>query len=191
MNANICTNGGDAHRGVDGPVLAVSSLVHRFGERVAVDDLDVEVAAGEEIPSTVLVLLPAILLWFLLGFALYSFVFAAAGAMVARQEEVQFATLPIGLPLIGGFLLVYAAIATPDAWWIRLLSFFPPFAPILMPARIALGHVSAGEIVLDVLVMVASVYGMARLAARIYAGALVRGGARLGWRAALRLPAAE
>jgi ABC-2 type transport system permease protein len=54
-----------------------------------------------------------ILAWFLLGFALYAFAYAAAGATVARQEEVQFVTLPIGLPLIAGFLLTYAAIASP------------------------------------------------------------------------------
>lgn len=140
-----------------------------------------------QIPATVWVLLPAILLWFVLGYALYAFAFAAAGAMVARQEEVGFVTLPVGLPIIVGFLLVYAAIATPGAWWIALLSFLPPVAPILMPARIALGHLPAWEMPADVVVMVAAIYGMARLAARIYAGALVRGGARLGWRAALRL----
>lgn len=140
-----------------------------------------------EIPSTIWLLLPAILLWFVLGFALYSFAYAAAGAMVARQEEVQFVTLPIGMPLIVGFLLTYAAIASPDAWWIRVLSFLPPLAPILMPARLALGHVAAWEMPVAILVTVASVYGMARLAARIYAGAIVRGGARLSWSTALRL----
>ncbi len=144
-----------------------------------------------EIPSIIWVLLPAILLWFVLGFALYSFACAAAGAMVARQEEVQFVILPVTMPLIVGFLLMYATIASPNAWWIRVLSFLPPFAPTLMPARLALGHMAAWEMPLAVVIMVAAVYGTARLAARIYAGALVRGGARLSWRAALRLRGAE
>jgi ABC-2 type transport system permease protein len=139
------------------------------------------------IPSTVWVLLPAMLLWFVLVYALYAFAFAAAGALVARQEEVQFVTLPIGMPIISGFLLTYAAIAAPGAWWIRLLSFLPPLAPILMPARLALGTVAAWETPVAVLIMVVAVYGMVRLAARIYAPALVRGGARLRWSAALRL----
>jgi hypothetical protein len=38
-----------------------------------------------------------------------------------------------------------------------------------------------------VLITLGAVYGMVRLAARIYAPALVRGGARLSWRAALLL----
>ncbi len=139
-----------------------------------------------EIPSTVWVLLPMILFWFLLGFALYAFAYAAAGAIVARQEEVAFVTLPVGLPLIVGFMLTYAGIASPSAWWLQVLSFVPPLTPILMPVRIALGHVSAWEIALGAVLMFAAVYGTARLAARIYSGAIVRGGARLSVRAALR-----
>ncbi len=142
---------------------------------------------GVKIPNTIWVLLPSILLFFLLGYALYSFLAAAAGSMVARQEEVQFVTLPVLLPVIFGFFLVYAAIATPTAWWIRLLSFVPLFTPTLMPARIALGHVASWEIPLAVLIMLASIYGAARVASRIYAGALVRSGARLSWRQALHL----
>jgi ABC-2 type transport system permease protein len=129
------------------------------------------------------------LTWFALGYAFYAFAYAMAGTLVGRQEDVQFVSLPITLPIVAGFLLTYVAIATPDAWWIRLLSFLPPWAPILMPARLALGSVAAWEMPLAVLIMLAAIYGMARLAARIYAPALVRSGARLSWRAALRLRA--
>lgn len=139
------------------------------------------------IPSTVWVLLPAILLWFVLGYAFYAFAYAAAGALVGRQEEVQFVSVPITLPIVGGFLLTYAAIAAPGARWIQVLSFLPPLAPILMPARLALGTVAWWEMPLAVLIMLIAVYGMVRLAARIYAPALVHGGARLSWSAALHL----
>jgi hypothetical protein len=56
-----------------------------------------------------------------------------------------------------------------------------------MPARIALGHVAWWELLLAAVIMAASIYGVARLAARVYANALIYSGARLGWRAALRL----
>jgi ABC-2 type transport system permease protein len=71
--------------------------------------------------------------------------------------------------------------------WLRLLSFLPPLAPVLTPARLALGAVAAWEMGVAVLVTLVAVYGLVRLAARIYAPALVRGDARLSWRAALRL----
>jgi ABC-2 type transport system permease protein len=141
------------------------------------------------IPSTVWVLLPMVLLWFALGYAGYAFAYATAGALVGRQEEVQFVSLPITLPIFAGFLLTYAAIANPDAGWIRVLSFLPPLAPVLMPARLALGHVATWEMLAAIVLMMVAIYGMVRLAARIYAPALVRGGTKLSWRAALHLQA--
>lgn len=55
------------------------------------------------------------MLWFALGFTLYAFGFAAAGAMVARQEEVQTITLPLTAVSAAGLLLVYAAISSPNS----------------------------------------------------------------------------
>jgi ABC-2 type transport system permease protein len=140
-----------------------------------------------KIPSSIWGLLPGFLLCFLAGFLLYAFVFAAAGALVARQEELQGVSTPIGMPLLIGYLLVYAAIGNPNATWLKVISFVPPLTATLMPARIALGHVAWWELLLAAVIMAASIYGVARLAARIYANALIYSGARLGWRAALRL----
>jgi ABC-2 type transport system permease protein len=138
------------------------------------------------IPASVWVLLPAFLVCFLAGFALYAFAYAAAGALVSRQEEVQFVTVPIGIPLLAGYLLVYAAIASPNATWLRVISFLPPLTASVLPARIALGHIARWELPLDALLMLVSIYGMIRLASRVYTGALIHSGARLSWRAAVR-----
>jgi ABC-2 type transport system permease protein len=145
------------------------------------------VVQSSSVPSEVWVLLPAILLWFVLGYTLYAFGFAAAGAMVARQEEVQSVSAPFTGFLVGGFLLTYATIASPDAPWVRVVSYFPPLMPVLMPARLAVGQVAIWETPLAIVIMLASIYGMARLAGNIYATSLVRGGPRLSWTAALRL----
>jgi len=144
------------------------------------------VVQSSSVPSAVWLLLPAILLWFVLGYMLYAFGFAAAGAMVARQEEVQSVSAPFTVFLVGGFLLTYALIASPDALWVKIVSYLPPLMPVLMPARLALGHVAVWEMPLAVLIMLASIYWVATLAGRIYATSLVRGGARLSWTAALR-----
>jgi ABC-2 type transport system permease protein len=142
---------------------------------------------SQAIPAELPTLLPMILVWFVLGFALYAFGFAAAGALVARQEEVQSVTMPFIAFLVVGLLLVYATIASADSPWVRLLSFVPPLSPLLMPARLALGHPAAWEIPLAIVIELASIVGMATLAGRIYQSALVRGGARLSWASALRL----
>jgi len=140
-----------------------------------------------EIPSTAWVLLPMVLLWFLLGFALYAFACAAAGALVARQEEIGFVTMPILMVLVASFLLMYVAIATPNAWWLTVVSFVPPMAPVLMPVRIALTHVPLWQIALSAALTAGAAALVALTAARIYSFALVRGGAKLSWGEALRL----
>ncbi|MGD1058574.1 MAG: ABC transporter permease [Solirubrobacteraceae bacterium] len=141
-----------------------------------------------KIPASVWALLPSFLAFFLAGFVLYAFVLAAAGALVSRPEEVQSVLLPVAMPLVLGYLLVFAAVGSPNATWLRIASLLPPLSATLMPARIALGHIAWWELPLDGLLMLASIILVARIASRIYARALLHGGARVGWRAALRLP---
>lgn len=144
-----------------------------------------------KIPGVVWVLIPAFLVYFIAGFALYAFLFAAAGALVARQEEVQFVTMPFSIVLVGGYLLVYAVIGSPDATWIHVLAFVPLLTPQLAPALIAVGHIPVWEIMAQAAILLGSIYLTVRVASRIYAAALVRGGARLPWKAALRLEPAR
>jgi len=144
-----------------------------------------------KIPGSVWVLIPTFLICFLAGFTLYAFAYAATGALVARQEEVQFVTMPIGLLLLVSYLLVYAVIGSPDATWVKVVSFFPPLTASLMPARIALGHVAPWELPLAALIMALSIWGMIRLASRVYANALIYSGARLSWKAAMQLSEAR
>lgn len=90
----------------------------------------------------------------------------------ARQEEVQFVMMPFALLLLSGYLLVNAAIASPDATWLRIDSFLPPPRAALMPARIALGHISAWEALLQALLMGLSIFGLGRLTSRACASSL-------------------
>jgi len=85
---------------------------------------------------------------------------------------------------------VFAAIASPEASWLKVVSFLPPLTATLIPARIALGHLAWWELPVDALIMLASIYALMRLASRIYANALIQGGARMSWRVALRRGAA-
>ncbi len=143
------------------------------------------VVHSAKIPSSIWVLMPAFLAFFVGGFALYAFALAATGALVARQEEIQSATLPLIIPLPIGYVLTFVAVGSPNATWLRVISWLPPLTPTLMPARIALGAVDWWEYPLVAIIMLTSIYGIVRAASAIYAGGLLRGG-RLTWRAALR-----
>lgn len=138
------------------------------------------------IPATTWGLLPAVLLWFALGYALYSMVFAAAGSLVARQEEVSMVTAPLSALLVGAYLLTFAAVADPRAAWVVGLSFVPPLAPILIPIRVALGTVPVEQLLVAAALMLGAIAGLTVVGARIYARAIVHTSRRLGWRSAWR-----
>ncbi len=61
-----------------------------------------------KIPHSVWSLFPEIILWFILGYGLYSFAYALAGTLVGRQEDIQVATLPISIPMVIGYLLSFS-----------------------------------------------------------------------------------
>ena len=95
--------------------------------------------------------------------------------------------MPIALGAVAMYLAAFVLVLpAPDSVSARILSFLPPAAPIAFPARIALGATATWEPYAGAAVMAAAVYGMVRLTARVYAGALLTSGARVGWRQAWR-----
>ncbi|RLK59647.1 ABC transporter permease [Actinokineospora cianjurensis] len=127
------------------------------------------------------------LLWYLLGYLFYATVFAAAGSLVSRQEETQSVLLPITSVLVLAFVMGFGLLSRlPNASATAVLSVLPPFAPILLPGRLALGTATVWEVVVAIVLMLISVAGLTWLAGRIYAKAVLRTGPRLPLREALR-----
>jgi ABC-2 type transport system permease protein len=128
-----------------------------------------------------------VLAWFVLGYALFSCMFAVAGALVPRQEDIQNSTGPLTVILVGSFLLSFSAIDDPGGGLATVLSFVPPTAPMVSPVRLIAGEMPVVEVALSVAVLVASTAGLVLVAARIYANAVLRTGTRVklleAWRA--------
>jgi ABC-2 type transport system permease protein len=62
----------------------------------------------------------------------------------------------------------------------------PPFAPVMMPMRVAAGGVPAGEMVLALVLTIAAAIGAIAYGARVYRGGITRIGPRMSLREALR-----
>jgi ABC-2 type transport system permease protein len=112
--------------------------------------------------------------WYVLGYAFYGVLYAAAGSLVSRQEEVQ----GVGwIPMIGlmpAYLLAIVASQAPDLPIIKDGSMLPALAPVVMPTRYAAGGVALWEVGVAILVTVASTYLVIRFAARVYRGGILR-----------------
>jgi ABC-2 type transport system permease protein len=120
-----------------------------------------------------------VLLWFVLGYALYGCAFAAAGALVSRQEEVGSATMPLNVVLIAAYLLSAQVPADPDSTLARALSLAPPTAPLAMPPRAIAGDLAAWELPLAAALTAAAAVALTWLAGAIYAAGIRRTGQRL------------
>jgi ABC-2 type transport system permease protein len=121
------------------------------------------------------------LVWFVLGFAFYASLNAAAGSLVSRQEDAQTAATPIALLAIAMyFATLLTVLPNPDSTLARVVSLIPPIAPFAFPARIATGETAFWEPVLGAALMVLAITLVLRIAARIYAGALLHTGSRVG-----------
>ena len=125
-----------------------------------------------------------------LGFLVYAVLYAAAGSLVSRQEDVNAAVMPMTLFSTGGYIIgVYAAMGLLDirAGWILVLSQVPLVSPFMMLGRISTGVAAGWEIVLSVVLLAVFIGGALWLAARIYAAGVLLYGQRPGVRAILRL----
>jgi ABC-2 type transport system permease protein len=119
------------------------------------------------------------LVWFVLGFVLYAMLYAACGSLVSRQEDLGAVTAPLTVLVLGSYLAFFWVIANPTSTGAVVLSVLPPFAPILMPARMATGDATAWQTAVAVVLTAGTIAALNVLAARIYANSVLRLGSRV------------
>ncbi|HET8929550.1 MAG TPA: ABC transporter permease [Acidimicrobiales bacterium] len=139
------------------------------------------VIAGKDLPGAIWTAVPMTLVWYLTGFAFYAMLFALAGALVSRQEDAPGAAAPVTTALIGAYALLFVIAGSPDSPAARILSVIPPFAPILMPLRMASGSASIVEIVAALVLLALAIVAIWKFTARIYSQVLLRRGSRITW----------
>jgi len=118
----------------------------------------------------------AFALFFLLGYLLYSTMYATIGAITTTEQEGQQLQFFIVIPLVLSVFVLMAVIRTPDSAAVVWMSMIPFFAPIVMYARIVVQTPPLWQITLSLALMVATVAGLVVLCARIYRiGVLIYG----------------
>jgi ABC-2 type transport system permease protein len=132
------------------------------------------------------VVLGAFIVLFVLGFLLYTLLYAALGSLVSRQEDVQSATSPLMMLIMVGYFMSVFGLQTIDEPWVKVASFVPFLSPWLMLARVAVGHVELWEFALSVLLLVVAIAVALVAAARIYSAGVLLYGQRTGLRQVLR-----
>jgi ABC-2 type transport system permease protein len=106
--------------------------------------------------------------YFILGYAFYSSIAAALGAMTNSEHEIQQLNLFLFLPLFFCFITLKSILTYPDSAMARFLALIPPFTPLLMYLRVSLGHPSHWTVFASIALTSASIYAIVWVSSRIY-----------------------
>ena len=132
-----------------------------------------------------------VIVWFVLGYAIYAMAYGALGSLASRAEDAANIAAPVSYILAAAWFASFLVVnSNPDSAWSKLISLFPATAPFAMPGRIALGAAAWWEPVIAVALAIAAIAGLVVLAGRVYAGAILHTGPTLklsdAWNATTR-----
>ena len=131
--------------------------------------------------------LALLIVWFLLGYALFALLFGGFAALVSRQEEIGSVTTPLMFLLfIPFYTTMFMVPADPDSTVVRVLSQIPFFAPFMMPARDAFGAVAGWELALSMGIALLTIPLLVWVAARVYQRGVLHTGGRMKLAEALK-----
>lgn len=122
--------------------------------------------------------------FFLLGFVLLAAMWAAAGALVNRQEDIAGVSTPVQLAVMLPFFAVI--FLNDNATAMRVLSYLPFSSPTAMPLRLFTGDAAGWEPIVSLAILLVAAGAFLVAGARVYEGSLLRTNGRTSLRAAWR-----
>lgn len=121
------------------------------------------------------------IVFFVFGYMLYASLFAAIGSAVENEGDTQQLQLPLTVPLLVAFFIALYAFKAPDSGVVFWGSIIPFTSPIVMLARLPFG-VPVWEIVLSIVLLVATFAVFAWFSAKIYKVGILMFGKKSTWK---------
>src|SRR5277367_2724718 len=118
------------------------------------------------------------LIFYVLGYLLYSTIFAAVGAIFNSIDEAQQWNFVVILPLIAASAMILPVATSSDSTLSVAASLFPFCAPILMFERLAVHSPPVWQTALSLILLVATIVGTMIVSARIYRTGILMYGKR-------------
>jgi ABC-2 type transport system permease protein len=120
--------------------------------------------------------------FWILGFVLYALIYAAAGSLVSRAEDLQVLALPLSLIAIVGYIQAVMALTGGIGPVVRFASYVPFWSPFVMLTRLTIGRVEPWELALSFGLLIATIPIVAVIAIRVYSAGVLLYGQRPGAR---------
>ena len=120
------------------------------------------------------------IIYFILGYLLYSLLYALTGSTVSKPEDVQSANQPVVLITIAGFYLAYFTMMNPTSDLNSFASLLPISSPFCMPFRIMMGLASGRDVAISIVILLVTILLVAKVAIKIYSNAILNYGTKMG-----------
>jgi len=125
-------------------------------------------ASSVQMPGISAELLAIAGLYFLLGYVLYSSLFAVVGAACNTDTEAQQAQQPVMMLLVAALIVSFSALSDPGGQMAVTTSLVPFSAPIIMPVRVATSDVSTSQLAMSLAILAGTCLAVVWISARIY-----------------------
>jgi len=117
--------------------------------------------------------------YFILGYLLYAGIYIGVGALFDSEQEAQQAIQIITFIAVIPMILWTIVIENPNSSLVNALSYIPPVTPFFMMIKIAVGETTVTQVVLTLTIMIISVFGSIRLAAKVFRTGILLYGKRI------------
>lgn len=141
-----------------------------------------EFIIGGEVVNFSNITLPMILLlilYFILGYALYAMLNAVTGSTVSKAEDLNSASMPGSFISLISFYLGYFSLMNPTSSVNVFASLMPFSSPFTMVSRMIMTSVPMWEIILSILFLIITIVLFAFISVRMYSAAILHYGSKL------------
>ena len=121
------------------------------------------------------------IIYFILGYVAYALMYALTGSTVSKPEDIQSANGPVAIIAVIGFYLSYFTMMNPTSDLNVFASMLPISSPFCMPFRIMMGLASTTDVIISILILLVTIFIIAKVAIKIYSNAILNYGTKMSF----------
>lgn len=163
-----------------GGLMAFAALCYKFILPEGFQIAGVDLAVSGFTPKTLIFLI----IYFILGYALYAVMNSVCGAAVSKIEDLNSAMMPVSILVIIGFYLGYftSVMGGGSGAMSKLAVYLPISSPFAVPFKLITGEITMQELGISILLLVLAIVIVTMFSVRIYSASVMHYGNRLKWK---------
>ena len=122
------------------------------------------------------------IIYFILGYLVYSLLYALTGSTVSKPEDIQSANQPVAILAMIGFYLSYFTMMNPTSELNQFAALFPISSPFCMPFRIMMGLSTGLDVIISIVLLIITILIVAKVAIKIYSNAILNYGTKMSFK---------